>query len=159
MNQRIRLFFHQLSSDWSAELAQYLKPEDVRHRFALHHHSKAGCLPSAHIQVLHYGLKGWRRCGNSPQQTVQTVSEIVSVCVCVCVSDGSAYLPAISTVKVQLSFPCLLEATNIISPVSTVPTLKSFSVCWSSSGIDISHTPVFGASRFPLLRSRAKPLC
>lgn len=70
--------------------------------------------------------------------------------------EASAGLPAISTVKVQLSLPCLLEATNIISPASTLLTLKSFSVCWSSSGIDISQTPGLPASSAPLLGNRAK---
>lgn len=69
--------------------------------------------------------------------------------------EGSADLPAISTVKAQLSLPCLLEATNIISPASTLLTLKSFSVCWSSSGIDISQTPGLPASSAPLLRNTA----
>lgn len=70
-------------------------------------------------------------------------------------TEASADLPAVSTVKAQLSLPCLLEATNIISPASTLLTLKSFSVCWSSSGIDISQTPGLPASSAPLLRNGA----
>lgn len=61
-------------------------------------------------------------------------------------------LPAISTWKMQLSLPYLLEAINIISPMSALFTLNIFSVCWSSSGIDISYRPGLLARTPPLLR-------
>lgn len=67
-------------------------------------------------------------------------------------TDRQIYcLPAISTLKVQLSLPCLLEAINTISPMSALFTLSSFSVCWSSSGIVISYRPGLLARTTPLL--------
>lgn len=44
-------------SGQGAGVPSHLVPHDVRQRLALHHHSKAGCLPFLGIDVLHDGLK------------------------------------------------------------------------------------------------------